>query len=132
MRIELVNRDASLKVHVESNIKSIKCAEATFFTEEVAAEHVDDVSAIGVEWPDGKLVTEQIQVACGKVKQRADAGIGLAVVITQVTFKVASQTGDAPIEEALPAVCEPAIQLNLQRLIVPHRIWETIRLSIRY
>src|SRR5205807_1795778 len=83
MGIELVNRDASLKVHVESNIKSIKCVEATFFTEEVAAEHVDDVSAIGVEWPDGKLVTEQIQVACGKVKQRAAAIVKVVIRLTK-------------------------------------------------
>lgn len=55
----------------------------------------------------------------------------MAIVITQVSFKVAFQFGDAPVEEALPTIREAAIEFDLQCAIFTHCIRESVWLSIR-
>ena len=47
-----------------------------------------------------------------------------------MTFKVALQLGNAPVREALPAIRESAIQLELKRLVIPDGLRETIWLSV--
>src|SRR5437870_10028832 len=131
MRVEAVDRKPSLEVRVETEVKAVQRAVATILAEAVAAEHVDDVPTITVEWSYRELIAQQVKISRGKVKERTDSGIGLTVVVTQVAFKVSSQAGNTPVEEALPTVCEPAIQLNLQRLVVTYRIRETVWFSVR-
>lgn len=69
MWVEFVDRQPSLETHVETEVKSIKHVEASGLVEGVAAEHVNDVAPIAVEWTDCKLVTKQIQIARREVEQ---------------------------------------------------------------
>src|SRR5712692_1792263 len=130
MRVEPVDWKPRLEVRVETQVESVQLAHGTSFAEAGAARHVDDVMASGVERSHLELIAQHVEVAGSKVKQRADAGISLAVAVTQVTLKVPHQPGDAPVEEALPAIREPAIKFNLERLIATNGIRETICLSV--
>lgn len=69
MWIEFVDREPGLETHVETEVKSIKHVPASPLVEGVAAEHINDVAPIAVEWSDRKLVTKQIQIALRKVEQ---------------------------------------------------------------
>src|SRR2546425_7436435 len=109
MRVEAVNRKPGFEVSVETQVKAVQRAVATILAEAVAAEHIDDVSTISAERSYCELIAQQVEISLGKVKERTDSGIGLTVVVTQVAFKVSSQAGNTPVEEALPTVCEPAI-----------------------
>ncbi len=104
VRQEFTDRQSGLHVNIESEIQTIQPVKTALFTEGIAAKHVNDVFAVGVEWSDGELIAEQIEVTSGEVKQRADCRVGLSVVIAQVAFEVALQRGYAPVGEALPAV----------------------------
>src|SRR5437773_5653045 len=117
-------------MHIEPEVKSLKHVKPTF-SETVASVHVNDVSAIGVQRSNGELIAQQVQNTCGKVKQRADAGIGLAVVVTQVTFEVSNQLGNTPVEKALPTIREPAIKFNLNRSVFSNWIREPVRHPVR-
>jgi len=131
MRIESVDGESGFKVYVETKVQPIQSLEATFFSEAVAAEHIDDMPAIGVEWSNRKLVTQQIEVASRKVKQRTDSRISLTVIVAQMTFEITFELGNAPVEETLPTVREPAIQLDLERAVLPNRLRESVRVAIR-
>ncbi len=60
--------------------------------------------AIGVERPGGELVSEEAQLTLGEVEQRADRGVGLAVVVPEVALEVALDLRDPPVGQQLPAV----------------------------
>ena len=69
MRVETVDGKAGLKVRIQTEVKSIQHAIATIFAEAVAAEQVNDVPAIAVEWSDSELIAQQIQNSLGEIKE---------------------------------------------------------------
>ena len=69
MWIEFVDREPGLETHVETEIKSIKHVEASALVEGIAAEHVNDVASITVEWTDSKLVAQKVEISLREVKQ---------------------------------------------------------------
>src|SRR5437773_8001285 len=131
MSKQRVNRQAGLKMRIESKVETIQGMEATLRREAVATISIDNVSPIRVERSDCKLVAQQVEIAGSEVEQRADAGIGLSIVVTQVAFVVSSQAGNSPIKEGLPAVRKPTIQFKLKRLVFAHSIREAVRLAVR-
>ena len=54
----------------------------------------------------------------------------MTVVVTQVSFKVAFQLGDAPVEEALPTVREASIEFDFDGPVLTHGIREPVCLPI--
>src|SRR5262245_59147229 len=130
MREKLADRNPALHVDVGADIQALKQLDVAA-AELIAAVDVDDVAAVGVERPDGELVAEQVEVAGGEVEQRADARVGLTVVIAQVTLEVAFEFRNTPIARQLPAIGEAFVQLYLHRFVITHRIGETVRLAIR-
>ena len=60
MRVEAVDRKPSLEVRVETEVKAVQRAVATILAEAVAAEHVDDVPTITVEWSYRELIAQQV------------------------------------------------------------------------
>ena len=57
MRIEFADWKSGPEVRVETDVQAVQSVPATFFAEVVAAEHVNDVSAIAVQRPNGELIT---------------------------------------------------------------------------
>src|SRR5438552_7838579 len=131
MSKQRVNRQAGLKMRIKTKVETIQHMDATLLREAVATISIDNVSPIRVERSDCKLVAQQVEIPGSEVEQRADAGIGLAIVVTQVAFVVSSQSGNSPIKEGLPAVRESPIQFELQRLVLAHSIREAVRLAVR-
>ena len=88
MRIEFVDWKPGLKVCVDTEVQPIQGVPAAVFTEGIASKHVNDVFAIAIEWADGELIAEQIQITLSEVKQRTNRRVGLAIIVAQVAFKV--------------------------------------------
>ena len=130
MWVEFVDREPGLETHVETEVKSIKHVPASRLVERIAAEHVNDVAPIAVEWTDSKLVAQKVEISLREVEQRADARISLTVIVTQVSFKVAFQLGDAPVEEALPSISEAAIEFDFDCTVLTHGIREPVCFSV--
>ena len=60
MRVEAVNRKPGFEVRVETEVKTVQHAVATILAEAVAAEDVDDVPAITVEWTYRELIAQEV------------------------------------------------------------------------
>ena len=101
---ETVDRKPGFVVCVKTKVKTVQGMKTALFAEAIAAVHINDVPAIGVEWSNLKLVTEQVNVTLCKVKQRTDGRVGLTIVVAQVTFVVATQRGNAEVRQKLPVV----------------------------
>src|SRR5437016_2074842 len=69
MRVEAVDGQAGLKVRIQTDVKSIQHAIATVFAEAIAAEQVDDVPAITVQWSYCELIAQQVQNSLGEIKE---------------------------------------------------------------
>jgi hypothetical protein len=104
MRKQVADRHACLKVKAWAKVQTTKAAAVLRLAEFIAAEDVDDVEPIRVQWTRSKLIAEQSERASGKVEERADTWISLADVITEVAFLVTIKPGDGPIAEQLPIV----------------------------
>src|SRR5262245_44053876 len=72
---------------------------------------------IRVERPHCELIAEHIELSSREVEERADARVGLPIVIAEVAFKVAPERSDAPVREQLPAAGEPLVEFDLHRLV---------------
>src|SRR5262249_27023732 len=80
---------------------------------------------------DGELVAQQAQNTGGEVKQRADARIGLTVVIAERAFIVSAQIGQTVVETHEPAAAESFVQLELGCLVFALGEGEAIRQPVR-
>lgn len=41
-----------------------------------------------MRWTDGELITKQVEFTGNEIEERADSGIGLAVVVAKVAFVI--------------------------------------------
>src|ERR1700682_430424 len=89
--------------------------------------HVEDVLAIAVQEPDALLIAQQAQLAFRKVKQRADSGVGLAVVVAERAFVIPAQLRYAVVGGDCPVVAEGLVHFELHSLVftlrVPVSVW---------
>ena len=88
MRQQFTDWHTAFKVYSRADSQAVYSLTKALVAKAVTAINVDDVTAIGIQWSGGELITEQFEVALRKVEQRADARIRLAVVVTEVTFEV--------------------------------------------
>src|SRR6266851_792557 len=92
--------------------------------------HVEDVLTIAVQEPDALLIAQQAQVPFGQVKQRADAGVGLAVVVPERAFVIAAQLRYAVVGGNCPIVAEGLVHFKFHSLVFAFRILVSIRLAV--
>ena len=98
---------AGLKVYRWSNSQATKfAAEITelLLSELVTREDINYVPAISIEWSNLELISKQVEVTGSEIEQRADARIGLTVVISKMPFVVSTQARNAPVRKQLPIV----------------------------
>src|SRR5215467_126480 len=124
---------ASLKMHRWSNSEATEFAtEITelLFSELIAGEDINYMPAISIEWSNLELVSEQIEITGGEIKQRADTRIGLTVVISKMPFVVSTQARNAPVRKQLPIVRKALVYFYLQSFVnvdgVDESIWNTV------
>src|SRR5262249_39051467 len=86
---------------------------------------------ICIERPDCELIAEQIEITLSEVEERADARIGLPIVIAEVAFKVALERRDAPVGKQLPTIGESLVEFDLHRLVEANGVGEAIGYSVR-
>src|SRR5260370_5718648 len=119
-------RDARLDVHA--------CAEhqACHFAvwQYVGCVDVQHVCAVRVQEADALLILKKTQLPFRQVKQRADAGGGLAVVLAERAFIVSSQLRQAVVGGERPIGAKGLAHFELQRLVLTFRILVSIRLAI--
>src|SRR5918912_3709153 len=127
MSEKLADRETRFAVQISAERHPVQEAAEAFFAERVAAVDVRQHTTIRVERADGELVTEQIEIPRRKVKERADAGISLAVVITQVAFVITSQGSEPNVREQLPVIGEALVDFYFDCLVDALRIREAIR-----
>src|ERR1043166_1630575 len=72
VRIQLIDRNSGLKMHIEAEIQAVERMPPTVFSEHVIAVDVDDVATVAIERTDGKLVAQQAEIASDEIEQRAD------------------------------------------------------------
>src|SRR5206468_8466814 len=91
MGVELADGHARLQMEAGSDVERLPAPEG------IAAVEVADVMPVRVEGPGGELVAEQAQAARREVEERADRGVGLAVVVPEVALEVTLDRGDPPV-----------------------------------
>src|SRR6266852_9562247 len=95
--------------------------------------HVEDVLAIAVQEPDALLISKKTKRPLRKVEQRADARVGLAVVVAERAFVIAAQLRYAVIGGECPVVAEGLIHFELYSLVfafrVPVGVWLAVRME---
>src|SRR5713226_805227 len=131
MRVKLTNRHARLEMNSRPEVKACKSLEASFLRELIVAVHVDDMATVRVERTRFELIAKQSERTTRKVKQRADARVGLTIVISEVALEVAGNFRNPPVAEQLPVIREPLVQLDLHGLVLVNWIREAIRNSVR-
>src|SRR5947209_6666804 len=72
----------------------------------VAEERIDYVVAVSVQRAYLELITQHVEQARREVEQRADARIGLAVIVAESTFVVSAQISQAVVEAHQPVSAE--------------------------
>src|SRR5947199_7137240 len=87
--------------------------------------------AVCIERTNRELVTQQVQHAGSEIKQRADAGVSLSVIIAERAFIVSTQISQTVVKPHQPAVAESFIQFKFSSLVVTDGIGKTIRNSVR-
>src|SRR5712691_7102421 len=85
---------------------------------------------IAVQEPDALLILQQAQLAFRKVKQRADAGIGLAVVVAKRAFVIPAQLRQAVVDGKGPVVAEGLVHFKLHRLVFTLGVLVGVRFAI--
>src|SRR5882672_10000944 len=99
MRVQVVDRNTRLEVDRAADREAFGVVAA----KRVADEAIRQVTNIRVQHAGHELLSEQVEIAAGKVKQRADVRIILAVVIAERTFVVAKQLSNTVVRAHLPA-----------------------------
>src|SRR6266446_1320838 len=79
--------------------------------------HVEDVLAIAVQEPDALLISKKTKRPLRKVEQRADAGVGLAIVVAERAFVIAAQLRYTVIGGKCPAVAEGLVHFELHGFV---------------
>src|SRR5229473_6539047 len=92
--------------------------------------HVEDVLAIAVQEPDALLISKKTKRPLRKVEQRADARVGLAVVVAERAFVIAAQLRYAVIGGECPVVAEGLIHFELYSLVFAFRVFVGVWLAI--
>src|SRR6266567_3346241 len=110
--------------------QAIKFFKTSVFAECVATKDVRYEATIRVEGTNLELVAEEVEVALGKIKQRADARVGLTVVIAEMAFVVSTQARNAEVAQHLPTIRESLVQLDFDRLVDVDRIGEAVRHAV--
>ena len=65
---ELTDRKTTLIVEIETKVQTIEHSEAALFGELVATEHVNNVTAVRIEWSYCELITQQIEITGSEIK----------------------------------------------------------------
>jgi len=89
------------------------------------------MAAIGVQEADSELIAKQAQFSRGEIKERANARIGLAIVVAVRTFVVPRQRGPAIVCAQLPALAEILADFNFNRLVGTNWLRGAVRLAVR-
>src|SRR6266851_4635085 len=92
--------------------------------------HVEDVLAIAIEEADALLILKKTKLPLRKVKQRADAGVGLAVVVAERTLVISTQLRYAVVGGERPVVAEGLVHFELHGLVLTFWIPVSVRFSI--
>ena len=88
------------------------------------------MATIGVERSNPLLLTEKTKLPFGQVKQRADAWIGLAIVIPECALVIAAKASDAPVRDESPVVAEAFVDFDFHSLVFALGILVSIGLPI--
>src|SRR5215472_5071989 len=121
------DRCSALNVHTGSYREALGHAVVKGVTHEEAG----DVMPFGIERANGKLIAEQVHDARAEIEQRADAGIGLAIVIAERAFIVSAQIGQTIVEAHQPAFAEAPVEFELARLVIADRIDKAVGNAVR-
>src|SRR5579859_3375920 len=78
---------------------------------------IEGMLTVGAQRADALLAGEKAQPALGEVKEGADSGVGLAVVIAEGTLVVALQLSDTVIDAESPVVREGLADFELDRFV---------------
>src|SRR5438874_8285697 len=92
--------------------------------------HVEDVLAIAVQEPNALLIAQQAQFPFGQVKERADAGVGLAVVVAERAFVIPAQLCYAVVGGDRPVVAEGLVHFEFHSLVFTLRVSVSVRLAV--
>src|SRR6266851_1623545 len=92
--------------------------------------HVEDVLAIAIEEADALLILKKTKLPLRKVKQRADAGVGLAVVVAERTLVISAQLRYAIVGGERPVVAEGLVHFELHGLVLTFWIPVSVRFAI--
>src|SRR5262245_25597994 len=130
MSIELANGHARLEVDCRTKIQARQLLESIVFREFIVPIDVNDMATVRVKRTGLELISEQSEGSSREIKQRADARVGLAVVVAEVAFEVANDSRNPPVAEQLPVIREPLVQFDLQSPVLMHWVREAIRHSV--
>src|SRR4029077_20434580 len=125
MSCQLADRYASRYPHTSPQRQAFCIA-----IEYVREEPIHDMQAVRWQHTGQKLIPQQIEVACCEVKQRTDARVRLPVIVSQRTFEVAKETGDAVIGSHLPITREGLIDLEFDCPVAAKRVHESVRNAV--
>src|SRR5579863_1379046 len=92
---------------------------------------VEDVLAVGAQRADALLACEQAECTLREVEQRADAGIGLAVVVAESAFIVALQLSYAIVDAESPIVREGLADFEFDRFVFTLGVLVGVGLAVR-
>src|SRR5947199_10515955 len=86
--------------------------------------------AVCIERTNRELVTQQVQHAGSEIKQRADAGVSLPVIIAERAFIVSAQISQTVVKPHQPVPAERLVQFKFSSLIIANRIHEAVSNAI--
>src|SRR5205814_1255853 len=69
-------------------------------------------------------------LACGEVKQRANTGISLSIVVAECAFVVAVQVANTIVHSQHIVVAECLVYLELHRAVYAARLNKAVRLAV--
>src|ERR1700674_4972722 len=127
MRLKVVDRRTALHVQAGAQHQAPQCRVIHGVTE----EDIGNVPAVSVQNARLELVAEQIEHSRGEVEQRTDRRIALSVIVTERTLEVAVEFRDAIVGTHQPVLGERLVHLELDGSVLPNRVDETIRDTVR-
>src|SRR5258708_33706652 len=86
--------------------------------------------AVRAQGADALLVGKEAQVALGEVEERADSWVGLAVVVAEGAFIIASQLSDAVVDGERPVVREGFADLEFDRFVFPLWVFVSVGFAV--
>src|ERR1700730_7669258 len=92
--------------------------------------HVENVFAIAAQKSDTLLIGEKTELALGEVKERADARVGLAVVVAERALVITAQLSEAVVHRECPVVAEGLVHFELHSLVFTLGILVAVRLAV--